>query len=317
MSSIRVCVLIVLTVCLTGGSARADEPKVPKPLPKEITDAWVKAGAEVGWMNHDRWTVLSITHQIGRPGDMPVLAFEKWPGEAILKLPCPDEPFLLDLSLAGVNNARLKEVAGLKKLKALSLVRAEVNAEGINELSGLKGLEILHLDLGEFVDDRLLEELAKFKQLRHLSLGLTHITDGGMKHIAKLTNLQKLDVSANSISDKDLKDLAELKKLASLDLHSTDVTDKGVKELAGLGLNELRTLNLGRTKITDSGLKEVAALKELSELGISSTAVTDVGLKHLAGCKTLRELNLADAKVTKEGVAELQKSLPECKIRKP
>jgi hypothetical protein len=48
---------------------------------------------------------------------------------------------------------------------------------------------------------------------------------------------------------------------------------------------------LDNTKITDAGLKEVAKLQQLTFLGLSDTQVTDAG------------------------VAELQKALPNCKIR--
>ena len=41
----------------------------------------------------------------------------------------------------------------------------------------------------------------------------------------------------------------------------------------------------------------------------------DTGLTELASLKELRELRLAGAKVTPGGVSELQKALPECKIK--
>ena len=47
------------------------------------------------------------------------------------------------------------------------------------------------LDFSAVTDQRL-EELVKFRHLRHLSLAGTQVTDAGMKHLAKLKNLQSL-----------------------------------------------------------------------------------------------------------------------------
>ncbi len=78
---------------------------------------------------------------------------------------------------------------------------------------------------------------------------------------------------------------------------------------------EITYLVLGRTKITDVGLKEVAKLRQLTLLDLTGTQITDAGLKEVAKLQKLKELDLTNAKtVTKEGVAELQKALPKCRI---
>jgi Ran GTPase-activating protein (RanGAP) involved in mRNA processing and transport len=42
--------------------------------------------------------------------------------------------------------------------------------------------------------------------------------------------------------------------------------------------------------------------------------VTDAGLKELASLKNLSKLDLSDTQVTDEGLKELQKALPNCRI---
>jgi hypothetical protein len=42
--------------------------------------------------------------------------------------------------------------------------------------------------------------------------------------------------------------------------------------------------------------------------------VTDLGLRNLVGIGSLRELSLGGTKVTDDGVRELQKILPKCRI---
>ena len=71
------------------------------------------------------------------------------------------------------------------------------------------------------------------------------------------------------------------------------------------------------TGVTDAGLKELATLKNLTTLDLSNTGVTDAGLKELAPLKNLTTLNLGGfTRVTDEGIKELQKALPKCKIVK-
>jgi hypothetical protein len=67
--------------------------------------------------------------------------------------------------------------------------------------------------------------------------------------------------------------------------------------------------------VTDAGLKALALLN-LKSLDLDNTQVTDAGLKALVPLKTLTFLSLLGTKVTNDGVKELQKALPKCKIRK-
>jgi hypothetical protein len=49
---------------------------------------------------------------------------------------------------------------------------------------------------------------------------------------------------------------------------------------------------------------------------LSGREVTDAALKGLAALKNLTSLDLSDTRVTDDGVKELQKALPKCKIPK-
>jgi hypothetical protein len=70
------------------------------------------------------------------------------------------------------------------------------------------------------------------------------------------------------------------------------------------------------TQVTDAGLKILAGMKTLQTVDLGFTEVTDAGLKELEGLKNLRTLDLGFTKVTDAGVAALQKTLPDCRIRK-
>ena len=66
-----------------------------------------------------------------------------------------------------------------------------------------------------------------------------------------------------------------------------------------------------------SPVEAVAKLQQLTTLGLDNTQITDAGLKELAEVHKLKYLVLIKTKVTKEGVAELKKALPNCKIYGP
>lgn len=105
MSLIRVGVLLGFVLGLPA-SAHSDEPGVPERLPIDITDAWEKAGAEVGWMSPARLGGEGFRSGLtGRPGEMPAFAFRVWKPGTLANLPLPREPWGLDLSLTAVTDA--------------------------------------------------------------------------------------------------------------------------------------------------------------------------------------------------------------------
>jgi hypothetical protein len=79
---------------------------------------------------------------------------------------------------------------------------------------------------------------------------------------------------------------------------------KQVTSITGLGIG---------TNVTDAGLAHLSTkLEELQLTG--NQKVTDAGLVHLARLVNLRNLELQGTQVTAARVAQLQKSLPKCKI---
>ena len=92
-------------------------------------------------------------------------------------------------------------------------------------------------------------------------------------------------------------------------------TDAGLVHLKGL--TKLEGLRLGFTQVTDAGLAHLKGLTNLTDLNLYRTQITDAGLVHLKGLTNLKTLYLTSTKVTDAGIAELQQSLPNCKIKKP
>jgi hypothetical protein len=160
----------------------------------------------------------------------------------------------VDLGATEVTDAALKELAGLRQLRKLSLASTQVTDAG-------------------------LKAVARLRTLQTLDLGGTKITGATLKDLAALKRLQKLDLISTQVTDAGLKGLAALKQLQTLTLDSTPLTDAGLKTLAELRL--LRTLSLNSTEISDAGLKELVKLKRLQTLSLKETQVTDEGVESL------------------------------------
>ena len=92
-----------------------------------------------------------------------------------------------------------------------------------------------------------------------------------------------------------------------------EITDTVLVHLKGLA--NLQNLCLTGTLITDAGLVHLKGLTALKDLELIGTQITDAGLVHLKGLTKLQSLDLPK-QITDAGVADLQKALPNCKIRK-
>ena len=88
----------------------------------------------------------------------------------------------------------------------------------------------------------------------------------GLAELKDLKNLQHLDLIHSDITDEGAKRLAELQSLKTIDLRGSKITDAGLKELQSL--HNLKELNLclvpgGPFDVTREGVKELqAALPE-------------------------------------------------------
>jgi len=106
--------------------------------------------------------------------------------------------------------------------------------------------------------------------------------------------------------------LRQVTTLAELNLGGVRLKDEDLASIAGL--KTLEVLHLDSTPITDAGLVHVGTLENLISLNLFGTAITDAGLQHVAGLRNLHSLYLAETKVTAQGVARLQKDLPNVQI---
>jgi len=91
--------------------------------------------------------------------------------------------------------------------------------------------------------------IAQCKELRHLGLVESGLTDLELPLLKDLTKLEHLALSNNpKITDRGMATIQKFERLQALYLANTALTDKGLAELKGL--DGLRTLNVVNTKVT-------------------------------------------------------------------
>jgi internalin A len=218
--------------------------------------------------------------------DRAVQLVEKHGGTVERDADAPGKPVVaVNLRLTKVGDGILKDLVGLKNLRELDLVGANITPAGLKQLTALKHLDLLYLSQLDVTDQAL-------QSLRQA--GLLHVLAG-----------------ATTLPDRSRPKTPE--QVGHMNLAVTWVSDAGLEHLAPL--KNLRWLDLsGCHQVGDPGLKSLAALPNLGGLNLNGTAVGDAGLKHLAAVKTLGQVQLIKTRVTDAGVRELQKALPGCEI---
>jgi len=255
--------------------------------------------------------------------------------------------------LPAVGDDGLKHLAGLKSLTTLDLRGTQATAEGVANLQkALPNCEILssldpdrraatwarsidggiRIRVNGEADERFLftsgtapfgtscvgpnVELPKERFLL-TAIGLwsnTKVTDAGLANCEGCENVAIIELSGlSNVTDAGVRHFRECKNLRELALFSTSVGDTGLENFKDC--KNLNILGLSSTGVSNTGLAHLKGMTKLTHLYLGLLpAVSDDGLKHLAGLKNLTSLDLTGTAVTADGIAALQKALPNCKI---
>jgi hypothetical protein len=128
------------------------------------------------------------------------------------------------------------------------------------------------------------------KNLVHLNLRGTQVSDAGVAHCKDCKNLEFLGMRGNTkVGDARLAHFKECEHLSILDLQDC-------------------------TRVTDAALVHFKGWKNLRLVFLENTQVSDAGLGHLKDCNSLGHLLLHGTKVTAAGIDRLRKALPKCEI---
>jgi hypothetical protein len=154
---------------------------------------------------------------------------------------------------------------------------------------------------GTWVTDTDLRKLARYPELTHLDLSLTHITDQGMQEIKKLTGISELNLCfAEYVTDEGLGAIKGWKQLRRLNLRGTKISDTTLEHLSGI--TTLESLNVSSAMVTDVGLERLSKLTNLKELSIGGNELGDAGLQALRQLPGLTYLDLSGRQGTDSNV---------------
>jgi hypothetical protein len=255
----------------------------------------------------------------------------------------PAEPFtLVGIRLANsktLGDQHLSRLAGIKSLGWLDLSGTSISDAGIKQLADVAALTSVNLEGTRVTDDgvahlvracpnlnrlsiaksqctpAVVEAIAKFKQMRDLSLAGVPLLDPQLAVIGQLTNLEILNLAHTKITDAGLGYLGRLAQLQNLRLDGTRISDVG---LATLARTHGRLVTLGLNHIPDisgAGLARLGQLPRLEWLEIrSSPRIMDEGLVEVASLESLRRLEVDKGQFSAAAIDALLAALPTCEV---
>lgn len=145
-------------------------------------------------------------------------------------------------------------------------------------------------------DDACLDRLAKvFPDIRYVELIGCPVTGDAWRTLAKWKQLKELTITGANLSGKSAAPLAGLTELTRLDLRGSG-NDEHAKWIGEL--TQLQNLDLQDSPLTDVGLAQLAGLTKLESLTLANTAISDAGLASLKGMTKLKLLSLQGTKLT-------------------
>jgi hypothetical protein len=161
----------------------------------------------------------------------------------------------------------------------------------------------------------IVDDLEAFPKLRVLTFSVNpNVTDADLHAIGRMPELEVLRLwNSRAITPKGLLHLRGMNHLRQLDFSGFTVNADGVVALSGVsGLTELR---LTRATLDQDMLTEVGKLTHLTVLEIDGPRVPgDVDLRHFVSLVNLKRLSLPECRLSSDGLAKLQKALPDCTI---
>lgn len=216
---------------------------------------------------------------------------------------------LVELSLDGlVTTESLAELPQLEDLRSFKLV------------CRINGTTVGDREQTQWPKDDAANALAAAQHLESLTLYHTHFTDDGYATLCTMKNLRRLKIGSQQITGDALQHAATLPNLKHFGALHWQLTDEHIEHLKDFG--DLQTLELvpyyTLGKLTDASVPVITSFENLETLRASGP-ISDQSLIHFHKLPSLKELDLSRTKVAKYGTAakELQKQLPNCKIKLP
>jgi hypothetical protein len=166
--------------------------------------------------------------------------------------------------------------------------------------------------LSIFLEDQLLEHVARLKGLEWLRLKGMSLTDDAFEYLGHLINLRVLIIEFGQFSGSGISHLVALDNLEELHLNGIiDFTNEGLECVSKL--DSLRKLGLQLTDLTSQGLAKLARLPKLEWLGLGPFVEVDEEMTH--ELTRFRALNILEVGHPEpKTLANLRRALPNCQV---
>jgi hypothetical protein len=145
----------------------------------------------------------------------------------------------------------------------------------------------------------------------------TRGTDALLRQLEGIAEVEEVVIELTDVSEVGMASAATLPRLRKLVLYGgRGITDRGLAKLGGM--SSLEVLELKNTRVANDGLRLLRDLPNLRSLAVYCEprlgVLNDAGLVHLKDLPKLEALTLTGGWASREGVAELQTLLPNCRV---
>lgn len=189
---------------------------------------WIKMGAPFGEIELKDNTASQ---------KLPLPVFEEFkPAEEITQNPRADVPLLQAADTASIHALLKHEVIVTPYINRtnglyVNLVNVKkISPEIIHHLKALQN-QVIDLKYSNITTtEEELEFLQGFKNLTHLQLSGTNLSDNGLIHVKGLSELRKLNLYGTLVTDHALELIGSLKNIQTLNLWNTAMTESAIRK---------------------------------------------------------------------------------------
>lgn len=224
-----------------------------------------------------------------------------------------DHSLHLELNYHGASDLSWLDRMDKDALASIDFNKLVIKPDDYKYLARLDGLSRIIL-INTEVGDKELEQIAKIKNLKDLSISKTNVTGTGLKYLSQAKSLKRLDLSFDPLSEIQLKAIGDMSNLETLFIANCSLTNGSLYYLAKAP--RIRRLALGFNKdISDNGVELLARFPRLAKLEIQGTSITYNGLVALAKRRKLASLRLSAESFSEQQLNHLRKLMPGCDIK--
>ncbi|WP_162659943.1 leucine-rich repeat domain-containing protein [Tuwongella immobilis] len=207
--------------------------------------------------------------------------------------------------VGGMTDAYLTPIGNLSNLTKLDLSGTNLGENAMKAIG--KCTKLTDLKLGVQLNGRLMQELSGLTQLTTLSVNGTEQGDELIPIIARFPNLKSLTLTFVNVSDRGVAALANARSLEVCKIDECELTDASLATFAKLP--NLTELSITGAILGDNGVSALASAPKLTRLTLRGKALSDAAEPALSRLTQLKQLKIGGPKVTEKARNSLRQTL--------